>query len=240
MNDILVSVLLPTRHRTALVERSIKSLLSNCRDPGRIEIVAAYDDDDHVSDQYFQSSKWHSLIKQFGSTDQVLECTPWGYSGLNHYYTAMAKQSQGQWLMIWNDDAVMQTVNWDQHVADHKDFVGMLHMTTENFKPTLTLFPLIPRVWINLFGEVSQHQLNDSWIQDICHEADAVQSIPVTVFHDRYDVTGNNFDETYANRRYNKKLYNHDDTKKTRSVWARHLRQYREQTVACAPRLLQI
>ena len=236
MNDILVSILLPTRNRTKLVERSVRSLLSNSQDPTRIEIIVAYDDDDQISEQYFQSLQWHNLVESY----QALQCPKWGYSGLNHYYTAMAKQAQGQWLMIWNDDAIMQTAGWDQHVANHKDFVGMLHMSTENFKPTLTLFPLIPKVWIDLFGEISQHQLNDSWIQDICHEANAVREIPVTVFHDRFDVTGNNFDTTYTNRIYGKKLYNHEDTKKIRSAWAERLKQYCEQNSACGPTPPQI
>jgi hypothetical protein len=239
MDSTLISVLLPTRNRTALAKRSVTSLLSLCADPTQVEIVVAFDEDDLDSAEFFQSLQWHSFIKDTGAQSQICCCPAWGYSGLNHYYTAMAKQSQGRWFMIWNDDAVMRTAGWDQHVADHKDFVGMLHMATENFKPTLTLFPLIPQVWMDLFGEISQHQLNDSWIQDICHEADAVQKIPVTVFHDRYDVTGNNFDSTYANRRYNKKLYNHEDTKKIRSAWALRLKEYREQTVACEPTLLQ-
>jgi glycosyltransferase involved in cell wall biosynthesis len=237
MNHILVSVLLPTRNRVELVERSVQSLLSNSQDPTRIEIVTAYDDDDQVSAKYFQSLEWRTLVKQFGAHEQALQCPKWGYRRLNYYYTAAAKQAQGQWLMIWNDDAVMRTLGWDHHVAEHKDFVGMLHMRTENFKPMLTLFPLIPKLWIDLFGEISQHQLNDSWIQDICHEAGAVQEIPVTVFHDRYDVTGNNLDATYENRIYDKKIYRHEDTQKIRSAWALRLKEYREQTVSCEPML---
>lgn len=234
MNNILVSILLPTRNRISLVERSITSMLSNSKDPGRVEIVIAYDDDDLASNEYFKSAKWHDLIKSFDASEQIIVCSPQGYHGLHHYYTAMAKQAQGQWFMIWNDDAVMLTAEWDQHVENNKDFVGMLHMTTENFKPTLTLFPLIPRVWLDLFGEVSQHQLNDSWVQDICHKADAVQEIPVMVFHDRYDVTGNNLDETYQQRRYDKKLYNHETMQQIRSKWAHRLKEHREQTFAYA------
>ena len=233
MNDILVSILLPTRARTPLVERSVTSMLSTSTNPGRIEIIAAYDDDDIDSQQYFNNPRWHDLIASFNASQQVLECPQWGYSRLNQYYTAMAKQARGQWLMIWNDDAVMRTTGWDQYIFEHKDFVGMLHMGTENFKASLTLFPLIPKVWIDLFGEVSLHQLNDSWIQDICHEANAVKEIPVTVFHDRYDVTGNNLDATFQNRRYDKKIYNHETMRQVRSEWAQRLNAYREQTAAC-------
>jgi len=240
MSDILVSVLLPTRNRIPLVKRTVESLLSNSDNPGQIEIMIAYDEDDANSHEYFNSAQWSDLIDRFGSHTQVCCCPCWGYSGLNFYYTAMAKQSQGQWLMVWNDDAVMLTPDWDQHLAAEQDYVGLLHMTTENFKKTLTLFPLIPKVWIELFGEISLHQLNDSWIQDICHEAGAVKEIPVSVFHDRFDVTGNNLDATFQDRQYNKKLYNHEDMKKIRSEWAQRFKLYREQTGACEPTPVQI
>jgi glycosyltransferase involved in cell wall biosynthesis len=237
MTDVLISVLLPTRNRVNLVNRSVESLLSKSSDPSRVEILVAYDEDDLVSQEYFNGSAWESLIGV--AHNQVCCCPLWGYSGLNRYYTTMAKQARGRWFMVWNDDAVMLTEGWDQHLANNQDFIGLLHMETENFKKNLTLFPLIPKVWLDLFGELSQHQLNDSWIQDICHEADAVREIPVTVFHDRFDVTGNNFDATFQDRQYNKKLYNHENMKKIRSEWAQRLKEYREQTVACEPTLRQ-
>jgi hypothetical protein len=232
----LVSVLIPTRNRVELVERSVRSLLSLSQDPTKIEIMIAYDHDDPDSKQYFSSTAWKKLIDSYGASQTACEFEPLGYGGLHTYYTGMAQQSHGQWVMIWNDDAVMLTPNWDSHVEINKDFIGMLHMATENFKRDLALFPLIPRVWLDLFGSISLHQLNDSWIQNICNEANAVLSIPVTVFHDRYDVTGNNLDETYKNRRYGKKIFNHVTMKQIRSEWAQRLIAYRQQIDACVAR----
>lgn len=240
MNDILVSVLLPTRKRTRLVYRSVDSLLTLSANPSSIEIITAYDNDDLDSDIYFKGSEWNNLIKHYESNSLSIKCPRWGYQGLNRYYTSMARRARGRWLLVWNDDAVMLTRGWDEQVKSNIDFVGMMHMTTTNFKPNLTLFPLIPAVWLQLFGDISLHQLNDSWIQDICHEANAVCEIPVNVFHDRFDVTGNNLDATYEDRIYNKKLYNHETMKNIRSRWAQHLKQYREQTSSCEPKLLQI
>ena len=237
MTNVLISVLLPTRARPELVQRSVESLLSKSLDPSRVEIIVAYDEDDLISQEYFNSARWRLLVS--GAQVQVCCCPRWGYSGLNRYYTTMAQRAKGQWFMVWNDDAVMLTESWDQHLADNQDFVGLLHMDTENFKKSLTLFPLIPRVWIELFGEISLHQLNDSWVQDICHEAGAVREIPVTVFHDRFDVTGNNLDATFQERRYDKKLYHHESMKKVRSEWAQRFKQYREGTGACEPTLHQ-
>jgi len=234
MSRFLVSVLVPTKNRTGLLARSVKSLIDNCADASQIEIVVAYDEDDLTTKNYLSSDAWQVLTQSTNITTCL--CPSWGYSGLNRYYTTMAQQSQAAWFMIWNDDAVMLTPQWDIHLEQHKDFVGMLHMVTENFKPSLCLFPLIPRIWLELFGEISQHQLNDSWIQDICTQANAVRSIPVTVFHDRYDVTGNNLDDTYKKRRYDKKIYNHESMQKIRADWSRRLIEYREQIAACEPK----
>jgi hypothetical protein len=134
----------------------------------------------------------------------------------------------------------MLTQGWDQYISCHDDFVGMLHMTTQNFKPNLTLFPIIPRVWLELFGEISHTQITDTWIQNICHEAGAVMEIPVTVLHDRYDVTGNNLDQTYLDRRYNKKAFNHETMQALRLQWAERLKSYRKQTNAGVARPDQI
>lgn len=232
MNNILVSVLLPTRKRTQLVHRSVQSLLSLSSCAANVEIIVAYDDDDLESQSYFQSSSWSKFVGSYGAEFQVIKCPRWGYQKLNQYYTTMARRARGKWFFIWNDDTMMLSQGWDQEIAANSDFVGMLHMTTENFKPSLTLFPLIPRVWLELFKEISLHQLNDSWIQDICHEANAVKQLNSRLFHDRFDVTGNNLDETFQNRVYGKKLYNHESMRMIRSQWAQKLKQYREQIVA--------
>lgn len=239
MNNILVSVLIPTRKRTQLVYRSVNSLLSLSSHPSNIEIIIAHDEDDNDSCTYFKDAEWTDLIKHYNAANQNLQCPCWGYKALNKYYTAMAQQAQGHWLIIWNDDALMQTHGWDKHLLENMDFIGMLHMPTVNYKPNLTLFPIIPKIWMDLFGQISQTQITDTWIQNICHEADAVKEIPVDVLHDRYDLTGNNFDQTYLDRKYNKKEFNHETMQQLRSEWAKKLRQFKEQNSSCEPRLLQ-
>ena len=49
MNKPKISILLPTRKRTAAVIKSIGSLLANAKDTSRIEILVAYDNDDEES-----------------------------------------------------------------------------------------------------------------------------------------------------------------------------------------------
>lgn len=231
-NEILISVMLPTRHRVDLVKRSISGLLEKARQPAKIEILIAYDDDDTGSKDYF-SSEWNVLIDSFGAHTQVFETPQWGYGELNDYYNLMSKNAKGQWLLLWNDDALMMDHAWDSAIEQHKNFLGMIHMTTENFGKNLTLFPLVPREWIGLFGCLSLSNLNDSWIQDICYAANTVLKIEPRIFHDRFDVTGNNHDSTYLNRNYRKKRHNSEEMKQERLSWAQRWRDFvDQQTVA--------
>jgi hypothetical protein len=238
-SNTLVTVMLPTRNRVELVNRSVQTLLECAADPTSIEISIAYDHDDQPSKDYFNSTAWTDFINRYGASTQVFETPAWGYIELHNYYNLLASKAQGKWLLLWNDDALMQTKSWDVCLAEQSDFVGMLHMTTTNFDKKLTLFPFIPRTWIDIFGTLSLCNCNDSWIQDICHEAGAVKELPVNVIHDRFDVTGNNGDDTYQNRRYQKKIYKSDAMRQTRHEWALRFMEYRASNGACEPSIAQ-
>lgn len=221
---MLVTVLLPTRQRPHLVERSIRSLLDNASNPSNIEIAVAFDQDDEQSREYFKSVEWNTLA---GLQSTVLETPKWGYQELHKYYNLLAEHATGQWLLIWNDDAVMKTQGWDLLVQDNADFVGLLHMRTENYRDKFALFPLIPKVWTEIFGCVSESNSNDSWIQHICLEAEAIRRIDAVVFHDRADLTGNNLDSTYLSRTDQKKIYKSAEMRQLRHEWAQKLIEYR-------------
>lgn len=225
---MLISVLLPTRNRIDLVNRSVQSLLDTATNPADIEILVAFDSDDNESQDYFNSDKWQEFINSYGSNARVFETEPWGYSALNKYYNFLAEQSTGRWLLIWNDDALMKSTGWDEHITNNQDFVGMLHMTCENYRPKFALFPLINRVWLDVFGYVGENPV-DSWIHHISMEAKAIQRIDPIVYHDRYDMTGNNYDDTYANRNTGeiKKKYKSEESKNLRHQWAQKLIDYR-------------
>ena len=215
-----ISVLLPTRKRTKMVEKSVASILDNAKTPGEIQIAIAYDDDDVESHTYFKDSHWQNLIESQGATQVSFQCPKWGYSDLHKCYNLMAEHTHGTWLLVWNDDAVMLTPGWDQQVKEAQDFKGMIHMRCTTY-PKLTLFPLFPRSWVDFFGCAAGGPHIDSWIQDICKEAGTVKTIAAEVLHDRFSETGNNNDETFQNRTWHgKKLYKSEEMRRVRHEWA--------------------
>ena len=92
----LITVMLPTRERPNLVERSVQSLLKLAKDPTRLEILVAFDEDDAPSIKYFSSQRWYNLIEEFGSSSKQFKTPAWGYQNLHNYYNLLAGQSSAQ------------------------------------------------------------------------------------------------------------------------------------------------
>lgn len=226
--EYFISVLLPTRKRVHMVEKSLTSVLDYAADPSRIQVAVAYDEDDDQSHNYFQSDTWKNFVNQRRCGSITLQCPAWGYSDLHKYYNELAAKTHGSWLLAWNDDALMLTPGWDQQLYEVRDFQGMVHMRCTTY-PKLTLFPLFPRSWVDFFGCATGGPHIDSWIQDVCREAGTVKTITAEVLHDRFSETGNNNDETFQNRTWHgKKLFKSEAMRQLRHDWAQrwadHLR----------------
>jgi glycosyltransferase involved in cell wall biosynthesis len=192
-----ISILLPTRGRTETLDRCLTSLIDNCESRSSLEILLAFDDDDQESSQYFLDTI-APRIDRAGAKFTCFTFPRLGYIRLNEYVNYLASQAKGRWLVFWGDDAVMQTPGWDQRILEVKDF-RVLRIPTHNQHP-YAIFPIVPRGWYELFGYISAHQLSDSWVSQIAYMIDIMQDIDVGVVHDRFDITGNNGDDTFANR----------------------------------------
>lgn len=193
-----ISILLPTRGRTETLERSVMSLVNSADDNTSIELLLGFDDDDQESYQYFESR----IAQRLEQKKVIYTCIGFqrlGYLRLNEYVNSLAAHSEGHWLMFWNDDAVMITPGWDTIIRQHTGKFRTLRMPTHNDHP-YAIFPIIPREWFEIFGYLSAHQISDAWISQISYMLDIIQNVDIEVVHDRHDLTGNNFDDTFENR----------------------------------------
>lgn len=195
-----ISVLLPTRGRAEVAFNSIKSMIDLADDASELEFLIAIDDDDESSATYFQEI----MMPWFEDRDldlKVFQMPRHGYLQLHKYNNFLGTQSSGQWVVFWNDDAVMQTAGWDTEICKHTGKFKVLAFETHNLHP-YSIFPILPRDWLILFEKLSAHQQTDAWVSQIAYLADCFERIPVAVLHDRADLTGNNNDETYNSREY--------------------------------------
>jgi len=193
-----ISLLLPTRGRTDMLKRSILSLYDLAKNPTQIELLLAFDKDDQASLEWCKNNVF-PILETRGIDAKVIEFTPMGYVKLHEYVNALAGLADGDWLMFWNDDAVMQTQDWDLEIIQHTGKFLCLRMPTHNCHP-YAIFPIVPRDWFYLLGRLSSHQLTDATISQIAYVVGIMQNINVKVVHDRFDITGNNCDHTFQNR----------------------------------------
>lgn len=193
-----IGVLLATRGRADSLGRSIRSLVELADKIEQVQIVFAFDRDDEVGLNYFATDLQPWLdARDINYT--ALKFQRMGYVNLHKYNNTMAKHTNSDWLVIWNDDAVMQTQDWDRVIMSYQGQFKLLSFKTHRMHP-YSIFPIVPRKWYDLLGYISPHPTQDGWVSQQAYMLDIYQRIEVDVLHDRYDLTGNNGDDIYANR----------------------------------------
>lgn len=193
-----ISILLPTRGRSDSLERSVKSVIELAADPKRIQLMFGFDNDDEIGVKHF-TDELKPWLDEHKVAYTAMSFAPMGYIRLNEYVNALAKASDARWLVFWNDDAVMETGAWDQEIMTYEGQFKILAFHTHNDHP-YSIFPIVPRKWLDLLGYLSPHQISDAWLSQQAYMLDIWQRIEVNVLHDRHDLTGNNNDETFQNR----------------------------------------
>lgn len=193
-----ISIIYPTRKRYDLFVKSTDSLIEKCSDLNNLEILVAMDDDDidtiektreYMTDKPFM--KLYISERHF-------------YKNLNLYVNAAAKEATGDFLLLWNDDCIMESKDYDLIMDKYKNkFVVVNPLVVNHAEYCRTdnqmLFPIIPREWINITGRWSNSGACDSWVQIISNELNlSLYEDDIKIFHDRYDLTRNNHDEVYV------------------------------------------
>lgn len=167
-----VSLLCPSRNRIDLLKKSLKSL---DKGEGKFEVLVCIDLDEPQAEQYQELAE-QGLIRLFKDKRH-------GYGGLHNYYNAMSVLAKGDWLMLWNDDAIMQSKNWISRISKYDHTKPMvLNVWNENGD---NLFPLISRKWYEIVGHFSQSAHADSWVQQIGQRLGIQVYVPgITIKHE--------------------------------------------------------
>lgn len=201
------SVLLATRKRPELAEKSIDSLVSRTASQKDLEILLAIDPDDTETKTWLDNhyrAKFEQTYPEAKLIDVVFS-ERLGYSRMNEYLNKLCEVSTKEWLFVWNDDATMETENWDELLYRMKGFFGLVRAQVSNHNHPFALFPIVPRTWYNLLGYLSPNAQVDRFIYEVGHRVMVQQflvNVPIYILHDRFDITGNNNDEVYKERVY--------------------------------------
>jgi hypothetical protein len=197
-NEYKIAILLPTRGRTEALDRSLISLLEKASDLSSIQLLLGLDNDDTVGLDHFETVLQPKL-EDLGVDYTAMSFDRLGYGRLNDYINKLAEHSSADWLFFWNDDAIMETTGWDTEITKYTGEFKLLAVHTHNDHP-YSIFPIVPRAWLDVIGHLSLHSMTDAWLSQIAYCVDIWERINVDVVHDRADLTGNNKDETYKER----------------------------------------
>ena len=196
--EFSIAVMLPTRGRTFALTRSIMSLVNRAHDLANIEFIIGFDNDDTVGFDHWEKSL-QPLLDERNVVYTVMKFDRLGYHNLHVYYNTMCKQVDADWTVIWNDDAVMESQNWDKEIVKHTGEFKLLSFHAHKDHP-YSIFPITPIEWYDALGYLSGHSLSDAWLSQMAYMINIFERIPVWVTHDRGDLTGNNLDSTFNER----------------------------------------
>ena len=197
----VISILLPTRGRRETLRKSLDSLVSKANHPERLEILFGVDEDDQSVIDYIKEEIAEDL-KEVGIEARASIFKPLGYENLHIYVNTLAGAATGDWFFFWNDDCLMVSEGWDDVIDQYNGQFKLLGPKDNHNGHPYAILPIVPRDWFILMGHLSQNPQNDAWLSHIAYMLDIFERIDFEFIHDRADITGNNDDETFQNRKY--------------------------------------
>jgi len=201
MSDSIISVLLPTRGRREVLKSSLESLISKATDPEKVELLLGIDEDDEGAREYIEQ-EIAPMLREYKVECRANIFKPLGYENLHVYVNTLAGNASGDWLFFWNDDGIMVTDGWDDVIRSYTGQFKLLAPRDNHDGHPYAIFPIVPRDWYTLIDHLSQNAQNDAWLSHIAYMLDIFERIDVEFIHDRADITGNNDDPTFQNRKY--------------------------------------
>jgi glycosyltransferase involved in cell wall biosynthesis len=183
-----ISVLIPSRNRTIQLVNSVRQILQMATDPGRVEILLRLDCDDENSLLAYRG------LRLTVPAIAVVDDRYAGWQSNHVFYNALARQSTGDWLLLYNDDAQMLTAGWDQKLlAVEKPIAAtrMLrekggepyHWTAKNGQVMGNCFPAIRRDAVELLGQFSRHRHVDVYWEWLTGPLGLQSPVEIDILH---------------------------------------------------------
>lgn len=201
------------------MKRSIESLRATADDWSNIEVLVRLDLNDPSLKAYAKNKRKGDKRPEMTVVGDGL-----GYKALHVYYNDLAAIAKGDWLFMWNDDVLMDTNRWDTIIEQYAGQFKLLAPVAVPHGYQFCIVPVVPRAWFETTGHLSKNAQADSWLELVARELGVFSWIPVTVLHDRADITGNNNDATFAAREYQSEAFFGQEAKAERAADAERLR----------------
>lgn len=186
-DGIRFSIVFPSRQRTGLLHNLLESIKNNSKNIDKVEVLIAVDKDDQVTFNYLIHAKY-SFVKVF-QVERSLNFS-------RDYYTYLAHQSKGRWIITANDDCIFETPEWDEIAYNTlKDYPGVIYGWIQDgidgFRAkghgNYCCFPLQGRAGFEALGYIFPPRVPtwgaDIWAKNLYDQIDSVVEIPITLRH---------------------------------------------------------
>lgn len=134
---MMLSILIPSNRPEGL-EKTIQSLAENASDPDSYEIIVLEDIDDDTPNYIVNLGKIKKIRQRKQKILNMCE--------LNYECYKLAK---GDWIMLANDDVIMETKDWDlilkSKIQEFPDQLALLWPDDNMFGARLSCFPIFSR-----------------------------------------------------------------------------------------------
>lgn len=174
-----------------MLPASIASLRDTATHPDLLEVLVAYDPDDPQT---------ADTARALGA-DVIWQAPQrYGYAGSAHYYPPLLEQATGEWcLPSWGDDGMMLTPGWDDIVRAQP--APSILYTHGGDRHGNNCFPIVHMDVFAALGRFCDLPAIDTWYDDVGKMAGVWCDPGIVLRQDRFDLTGNNRDETYLEGR---------------------------------------
>ena len=186
-SEIKFSFVFPSRDRQDLLKKLIDSLIKNTSKINEIEVLIAVDNDDMKTSDFLAALNL-SFVKIFHVARSL------NFS--RDYYTFLAKQSKGRWIITINDDCVCETPSWDtiayEILKDKPSVIyGRIEDGLDGFRANghgnYSCFPLQGRGGFEALGWIFPERIPvwgaDIHIRNLYLQVDSVVNIPIMFRH---------------------------------------------------------
>lgn len=176
-----------------MLKSSLHTLQSNASSGYPVEYLVAYDPDDPTT----KATALDCGAKAIGAPER------WGYNELGKYFNLLANNAAGDWLLLWNDDAIMTTPGWNRIIDTIPAGYAVADLHTSMSAAAVCAFPAVHRSAVECLGYYCPPETShtDSFWQDVGRKTSTIHPVAVHVYHDRYDLTGNNNDDVFQESR---------------------------------------
>ena len=171
----LVSVLLPTRGRPKWLSQSIQSLSRQAVQPDKVEFLFRADADDLETIEICRF-----YCEKLPNARVLIDKRGLGYREMHLWINTLCKLARGDWLLVWNDDALMATPKWDEILSQvqvqschNNPDVYMLVIPVNRRPLYCTEFMFVRRKVAEVLGHYSLSPHNDNWITRVLSKANS-------------------------------------------------------------------